>query len=145
MKTWFEAPRKAEVEEEVRRFFELLRDGDLDGARDAVGHHSDDWEWQLWSLWQDTFLVFLEEGEREVDDDSFEGGLWRGDLDWLQDLGVAETFHWDHRGERVAAGGEYFYVNLIYRGEVVDVSAQFQVVAGEDGCFTLQREIIHIA
>lgn len=145
MKIWAEPPRKEEVEDEVRRFFDLLRDGEIDAAREAVVHHSDDWEPQLWSLWQDTYLVYLEEVDREVDDDSLEGGLWRGDLDWLQDLGVAETFHWDEPGQRVAPRGEHFSVNLIYRGEVVDVSADFRVVVGEAGGYLLQREIIHMS
>ena len=144
MERWDQPPAKAEVEASLKSFFDLLRSGQLDQAEAAVAHAEDDWESQLWSLWQDTYLVDLEDYDEEVADDSFEGRLWRSDLKWLRDLGIDETFHWDEEGEHVDPEGEHLFVNLTYKGEILDVSGDFRV-AQVDGAYQLIREIIHMA
>ena len=66
MKIWTEGVSKAEVEAEISAFFQALRRGDLKLARSSVTHHSDDWEHQIWSLWQDTWLIVLEDRDEDV-------------------------------------------------------------------------------
>ncbi len=144
MKKWDQPPTKAEVESEVKAFFSLLQSGKLDEAKAAVAHQFDDWESQVWSIWQDTYLIYLEELDQEVDDDTLEGKVWCNDLSWLNDLEIENTFHWDDEGDRVDAEGEHLFVNLIYKGEVVDVSGDFRVVKEDDG-YRLMRESIHAA
>ena len=61
MKIWTEVVSKAEVEAEISAFFQVLRRGDLKLARSSVAHRWDDWEHQIWSLWQDTWLIALED------------------------------------------------------------------------------------
>ncbi|RLB46977.1 MAG: hypothetical protein DRJ42_26475, partial [Deltaproteobacteria bacterium] len=97
-----------------------------------------------WSLWQDTYLIYLEELDQEVEDDSSEGKGWLNDLSWLSALGLEETFHWDDGGDLVNPAGEHLFVNLTYEGEVLDVSGDFRVVR-DDGGYHLMREIIHTA
>jgi hypothetical protein len=144
MKTWEQPPSKAEVEAELKRFFELLRNGDLEAAGAAVAHHSDDWDSQIWSLWQDTYLIYLEELDQEVEDDSFEGKAWLNDLSWIKDLGIDETFRWDEEEDVVNPEGEHLFVNLTYKGEVLDVSGDFRVTK-DQGSYRLMRQIIHVA
>ncbi len=144
MKKWNEPPAKVEIETELKGFFSLLQGGKLDEAKAAVAHHSDDWDSQIWSIWQDTYLIYLEELDQEVDDDSFEGKGWLSDLSWLSDLGIDGTFHWDDDGDHVNPEGEHLFVNLTFKGEVLDVSGDFRVVR-DDGGYHLMREIIHTA
>ncbi len=146
MKVWTSPPAKREVEEEVRRFFSLLTRGKLEEARDAVAHAHDDWQSQLWSLWQDTYLISLEDDEDATlpADTSLEGEVWLARLDWLADLGIEERFHWRQREATVAAEGESFFVNVTYRGAVTDASAEFRL-ARRQGGLVLMREIIHVA
>ena len=54
MKIWTEGVSKAEIETEISAFFKVLRRGDLKLARSSVAHRWDDWEHQIWSLWQET-------------------------------------------------------------------------------------------
>jgi hypothetical protein len=143
VKRWRNPPAKSEVEDELRAFFALLRHGKLEDARAAIGHKYDDWDSQLWSIWQDTYLIYLEELDQGVEDDSFEGRAWLGDLSWLAELGVDDRFQWDKPGDRVI-DGEHLFVNLTYKGKVLDVSGDFSVVKDGDG-FQLMREIIHAA
>jgi hypothetical protein len=144
MKKWKQAPKKSEVETELKSFFALLQAGKLDAAKAALAHHSDDWESQIWSIWQDTYLIYLEELDQEVEDDSFEGKGWLNDLSWLADLAIEDSFHWDDDGDQVNPEGENLFVNLIYKGELLDVSGDFRVVKDDDG-YHLMREIIHTA
>ncbi|MBW2735248.1 MAG: hypothetical protein JRH20_22930 [Deltaproteobacteria bacterium] len=143
MKTWDQPPTKAEVEAELKSFFALLQEGKLEAAGAAVAHHSDDWESQVWSLWQDTYLIYLEELDEEVPDDSFEGKGWLKDLRWLRDLRIDETFRWDEEGDCVDPEGEHVAFNLVYRREVLDLSGTFEVIKKDDG-YHLTRESIRI-
>ncbi len=143
MKKWNQPPIKVDVEAELKKFFALLQEGKLDAAEATVAHHSNDWESQIWSLWQDTYLIYLEELGKDVEDDSFEGKGWLKDLSWLKDLGIEKTFHWDTEGECVNAEGDHLFINLTYRGEILDVSGVFQVVK-EDSVYHLMRENIHM-
>jgi hypothetical protein len=127
-------PTRTEALAEVKRFFALLKKGDVDGAGAAVEHASKDW-WphQVRSLWQDLVGPWLEErGEDwDVDDDK----SWR-DLGWLSKLGVDLDTDWDGKSDR-------FYVNVEYDGEVTDVSAEFSIAKTPRG-WVLRREIIHM-
>ena len=140
MKIWTEGVSKAEVEAEISAFFQVLRRGDLKLARNSVTHHSDDWEHQIWSLWQDTWLIVLEDRDEEVADESFLGGLWRSDRSWLQSIDIEDSFHWDDVGERAQPDASV-YVNIICDGVVTDVSAEFSVVR-VDGGLALRRDRI---
>lgn len=137
------ASGKREVEQELVYFFDLVRHGKLQAANFALKHKFDDWESQIWSLWQDTYLIYSEEIDQEVEDDTFEGKAWLGDLSWLQDLAIEENFHWDADGQVVAAEGESVFVNVSYKGVVTDVSAIF-LVEQREGKYYLVREIIHV-
>ena len=144
IKKWTEVPTKNSVKDELTIFFELLRCGQLDQAKDSIAHHSNDWDYQLWVLWQSTYLLMLEEMGQEIDDESFEGQGWLIDLDWLSDLGVEETVHWEFPEAFVHPDGEHFFVNLMYQGEILDVSGDFRVI--KDGNeYYLMRVIIHSA
>ena len=44
MKVWKSPVPNTAVEEGIRSFIELLCAGELEGARAAVVHHSDDWD-----------------------------------------------------------------------------------------------------
>ena len=143
MKVWKSPVPKAAVEEAIRSFFARLCGGDLEGARGAVEHRWDDWDHQVWSLWQDTWLIVLEERDEEVEDESFEGGLWRSDLHWLSQLGLEGRFHWSVSGES-ATEGDSVWVNLTVEGEVTDVSAEFTVVQSAGG-LVLRRDALRMA
>jgi hypothetical protein len=130
-----ERPSKAELVTEIERFFALLREGDVEAAGEAVAHAGTDW-WphQVRALWQDLAVPWLEEqGEdADLDDDR----SWR-DFSWLEKIGVDVDTDWD-------AADDTFFVNVVYDGEVTDVSADFRV-AKRDGGWVLEREIIHVA
>ena len=144
MKNWKQPPAKQAVEKEILHFFRLLSSGKLEEAKARVLHHSDDWDHQIWSLWTETYLIVLEELDQEVDDESFEGRGWQTDLRWLKALGIDQSFHWDEMGSHVSPEGEHLFVHVTYEGELTDVTADFRVIL-ENGEFTLQRQIIHVA
>lgn len=135
MKNWKEKPRIEEVEETIKEFFDLLSNGKLNEAKDLINHRHDDWESQIWSLWQDTHLIFLEELDQEVEDESFAGNLWKTDTSWLQKISVDEEMSWDE---------DSVFVNVMYENELTDVSADFTLEKEGEG-YCLTREIIRIA
>lgn len=57
---------------------------------------ADDWKSPIWGLWQDTYLLALEELGPQVDNDSVAGEGWLRDLGWLEDLGLVGSYR--HRG-----------------------------------------------
>lgn len=132
---WKEKPEKKEVEKIIKDFFILLKNGKLNEAKELVNHKHDDWESQIWSIWQDTYLIDLEEIGEEVEDDTFEGNLWKNDLNWLEQLSIEDKFHWTE---------DEVFVNIIYNNIVTDVSAEFSIDKKEDN-YIVTKEIIHIA
>lgn len=141
-KTWASAPDKGEVEAELRGFFDALQSRAVGEARDRVAHRFDDWEAQLHSLWQDTYLILLEDEGREVEDESFEGRAWAEDTTWLADLACG-PISWDGAAPQ-AADREWLYAVVIYDGVETDVTAEFQVVV-RDGAWVLERNALRIA
>ena len=78
-----------------------------------------------------------------MEDDSFEGGLWRSDPHWLSQLGLEGHFHWSVSGE-TATDGDSVWVNLTVEGVVTDVSAFFTVVQSAGG-LVLRRDALRMA
>ena len=135
MKKWKEKPSNEEVEETIKDFFDLLKNEKLDKAKNLINHKFSDWERQIWSLWQDTYLIDLEEIGEEVEDESFEGNLWEKDLKWLNQLTIENVFHWDE---------DSVLVNVKYNNMLTDVSADFSIEK-IDSEYVLTRKIIHVA
>lgn len=135
MKKWKQKPANKEVEKLIKEFFRLLQQGNLDQAKNLINHRYDDWDSQIWSIWQDTYLIYLEDLNQEAEDDTFEGNLWKNDLNWLKKIEIEDKFHWD--------GDNSLFVNIIYENVVTDVSADFSLEQNEAG-YILTREIIHI-
>jgi len=131
----FEArPSKNEAIQEVRGFFDHLKEADVEAAGAAIAHaHKDWWPHQVRSLWQDLVGPWLEEqGEDwDLDDDK----SWR-DLTWLEKIGVELETDWD-------GDDDSFFLNVTYDGEVTDVSAEFSLQEIPTG-WVVRRDIIHV-
>lgn len=56
MKIWNTPPAKKDVELEVKRFFSTLQQALISDAEAMIAHSYDDWESQIWFLWQDTYV-----------------------------------------------------------------------------------------
>jgi hypothetical protein len=124
-KDWNEFPTQTEVITAVRTFFQLLKEGNTDKAYELVEHAFNDWEHQLWSLWQDTFLIWAEDQEIPVRDESFEGESWR-EKGWYSRLDIEPEFLWGTEGLESP-----FHVVIKYDGLPTDVCGEFQVVKND--------------
>lgn len=127
-------PTKKQVLSEVETFFDHLQEGEVEAAGASIAHAGKDW-WphQVRSLWQDLVGPWLEEqGEDwDLNDDK----SWR-DLSWLEKIGVDLDTDWNGTDDD-------FFLNVLYDGEVTDVSAEFSVVELEEG-WVVRRDIIHV-
>ncbi|XDD44747.1 hypothetical protein AB3N58_17565 (plasmid) [Leptospira sp. WS60.C2] len=143
MKIWNEKPLKSEVKKVVKEFFKLLKAGELERAKHIIAHQYEDWDSQLYSLWQDTYLIYLEYRDREVEDDSFEGQLWRKDLRWLKKLQLVDVFKWGNEEGEYVEENDWFNVPINYAGETTDVTAEFRVDK-KDGHYFIVRETMNV-
>ncbi|WP_105973387.1 hypothetical protein [Streptomyces geranii] len=106
MKIWTEPPARTDVEEVVRRYFDLLRAGAFPEAEQLVDHTS--LRHVLRALWT---------GSAGADAGADES--WERDLSWLRELRLGD-FHWGD------AGGS-FYVEIGCLARTLDVSLGFWV------------------
>jgi len=124
MKTWKSKPTNTEIKALIQEFTNLLKLGNLESAKNLVQHKFNDWESSIWSLWQDTYLIYLEDLDKKVSDESFEAKLWKSDLTWLKALEIEDKFNWD---------GNYVSVNIIYEDEFTDTSMSFVLEKNSNG------------
>lgn len=106
MKIWTEPPAKTDVEEVVRRYFDLLRAGKFPEAEQLVDHTS--LRHVLKSMWTGSVGV-----------DAAEGESWERDLSWLRELRLGD-FNWGD-------AGSHFYVEISHLAQTIDVSLGFWV------------------
>jgi hypothetical protein len=129
-----ERPSRSVVESIIRSFFGLLAQQKLDEAEHAVDHHSLDWPFQIWPLWQDTVALDMDPDDPAW---SFEAGTWKQHLSWLGRIGIDNTFHWSDDGNSL-------FTHVTDNGELTDTSADFDIVE-KDGGWVVRRVIIHVA
>ncbi|MCX5265864.1 hypothetical protein [Streptomyces sp. NBC_00199] len=120
MRIWTEHPAKADVESVVRRYFSLLQAGRIPEAEQLIDHHPV--RHVLRSLWTGSV-------EASADGDGVTGSPaadeWEQDLSWLGELHPAD-FHWYDIGSGV-------YVEITYRGQIIEVALSFWVKPVEAG------------
>jgi hypothetical protein len=118
MKTWPEIPARADVEAVVRDYFDLLRAGQVDDATQLVDHtpvpHV------LRSLWKGAVGTTLGEGLGS----GLPADAWSTDLSWLGELELGD-FAW--------GDSNHFYVEIVYRAQVSELSLGFWVKPVGDG------------
>ncbi|MEU7661161.1 hypothetical protein [Streptomyces lincolnensis] len=112
MKTWTERPAKTDVEEVVRRYFSLLRAGNIPEAERLVDHPPV--RHVLKSLWTGS-------AGASADADA----TWERGLSWLGELDLGD-FNWGHTGNG-------FYVEVTYRTQVIEVSLGFWIKPTDAG------------
>lgn len=138
--TWEQKPTRKEVETCIKDFFKLLNAGKLDEARDSIALKFNDWNSQIWSLWQDTYLVHLsiEKPKECPKSTSFKSNGWKNNLDWLQELSI-DKFHWQRWALK-----NTFFVSLCYANKKRDVTADFSVQETPRG-LVVMREIFRVS
>ncbi|GAA1283103.1 hypothetical protein [Saccharothrix xinjiangensis] len=119
MQIWTEHPARTDVDAVVRRYFDLLRAGEVAEAEQLVVGSSS--RHVLKALWKgsvgrsagadDTPPSFAAEDEQ--------------DLSWLRELDLGD-FTGDHAGDRV-------HVEITYRAEVIEVALSFWVKPTDAG------------
>lgn len=127
---WATEPSQAQVHAAIARFVELLHQTDLAGAHALVDHAHTDWDRQIWSLWQTTYVATLT--DREPDDERFGAGRWWTERGWLARLTGGNL----HPGTDARCR-----VELLYDGVLTDLSAEFSVVRTPTGFGLLLERI----
>lgn len=127
-KTWKEYPSKTEITETIKLFFDLLKKGDVESAKNLVSHEYDDWEETLSMLWEDTYLTY----------ESAKGSTYQN-YAWLKDLDMVEDgINWYEITEK--RKNLNVMVDLQYRDEPTGHAATFVVEKNSDGDYILSRE-----
>ncbi|GAA4983760.1 hypothetical protein HD597_009496 [Nonomuraea thailandensis] len=121
MKIWTERPSKTDVEAVVRRYFSLLRAGNVPEAEQLVGDHPTT-RHVLKSLWAGSVGVSVDANETSC---SRAADEWKHDLSWLGELDLV-GFNWGHTGS-------HFYVEVTHRAQVIEVSLGFWVKPTDAG------------
>ncbi|MGW7294961.1 hypothetical protein ACWGIB_21530 [Streptomyces xiamenensis] len=120
MKTWTEYPATADVEALVRRYFGLLRAGQIPEAEQLIDHYPV--RHVLKSLWTGSV-------EMSADEDEASGGPaageWERDLSWLGELDLAD-FHWGYTGSHVN-------VDITCRAQIIEVALGFRIKPTDAG------------
>jgi len=132
-RTWPTKPSQEEAVEHALAFFEALRSGELERAEAMVPHAYEDWNENVFNLFQDHYLIHT-----TPPDSSFEGGWWRSNRGWLADFSV------DGPGEWMGKAGNVLWLSLAYRGEPSGYVAEFQIVP-EGEHFVLQHNAFRMA
>ncbi len=138
LKTWNKNPAESEIKNAVEQFFDYLKNGELDNAKNYVKHADDDWLDTIFAIWQDHYLI-----HETPKDSSFEGKEWLNDLNWLKDLDVVkDDFNiYMPNGKRKNTSVD---IGLQYRDEPSGYAAAF-TVKNKDGKYYLERGLIAMA
>ena len=134
LKTWKEKPTEAEAQKVVEDFFDYLKKGELDNAKNLVDHVYDDWNESIHVIWRDHYLI-----HESAQDESFEGNEWLNNLEWSQNLGILDDFMWGEEKN----DSTYFDVSVTYLGEPSGFAAQFYLVHKDDQYF-VKRDLISL-
>ncbi|GAA2298567.1 hypothetical protein GCM10010149_54180 [Nonomuraea roseoviolacea subsp. roseoviolacea] len=120
MKIWTEHPAKIDVEAVVCRYFSLLRVGKISEAEQLVDHSSV--RHVLKSLWAGSVgaSADADRASRALAADE-----WEQDLSWLRELDLG-GFNW-------GPTGSHLYVEVTYRGRMIEVSLGFWVKPTDAG------------
>lgn len=130
MKKWSEKPSRDDVAAVVQSFLATLVAGKMDEAEAMVAHAYEDWNENVYNLFQDFYLL------HEIPpDSSFEGNWWKKNRAWLADLSTTGS-EW--------VGEDVLWIDLAYRGKANGYIGEFQVV-DEDGGFVVQHNAFRMA
>lgn len=132
MKTWSEKPSNDEVLALVKSFIETLAAGKIEEAEAMVGHAYEDWNENVYNLFQDHYLIHA-----TPPDSSFEGNWWKTNRAWLADVAM-------QGGEWMGKNKNVLWVDIVYRGEPSGYIGEFQVV-DEEGGFAVQHNAFRMA
>jgi hypothetical protein len=119
VKVWTERPAEIDVEAVVSRYFILLRAGKIHEAEQLVEHTPV--RHVLKSLWSGSVGA-------SADDEAscrLAAGEWEQNLFWLGELDLGD-FNW-------GPTGTHFYVEIIYRAQIIEVSLGFRVKPTDAG------------
>ncbi|WP_280299793.1 hypothetical protein [Nocardia abscessus] len=119
MKIWPERPAETVVEAVVRRYFDLLRAGKIPEAEQLVDHTPV--RHVLESLWSGSVGASAD-GEASC---RLAADEWEQNLSWLSELDLGD-FNW-------GPTGTHFYVEVIYRARIIEVSLGFWVKPTDAG------------
>lgn len=120
MEIWVERPVKADVEAVLRRYFGLLRGGQIPEAEQLVDHTPV--RHVLRSLWKGSVGASAEDDEA---DSRLAAGEWERDLSWLGALDLG-GFSWGPTGSHVS-------VEVTYRAQTIEVALSFWVKQTDAG------------
>ena len=132
-KVWPTKPSNDDVVAHIRAFFDTLRAGKLDEAEVMIAHAYDDWNENVYSLFQDHYLI-----HDTPPDSSFEGNWWKSNRAWLADFSLPDSPQWVGKAKNVA------WFDIAYRGERSGYIGEFQVV-DTGGGFTVQHNAFRMA
>ncbi|WP_280349975.1 hypothetical protein [Nocardia abscessus] len=119
VKIWPERPAETVVEAVVYRYFDLLRAGKIPEAEQLVDHTPV--RHVLESLWSGSVGA-------SADDEAscrLAADEWEQNLSWLSELDLGD-FNW-------GPTGTHFYVEVIYRARIIEVSLGFWVKPTDAG------------
>lgn len=133
MQTWQARPSEAEVVRHAREFFATLVAGKLEDAEGMVAHAFEDWNENVYNLFQDHYLI-----HETPPDSTFEGNWWKTNRAWLADFSIAGDGQWMGKQRNV------LWLDLAYRGEPSGYIAELQLEE-RDGKFVLQHNAFRMA
>lgn len=118
VKIWSAPPTRADVEAVVDGYFALLRAAKLEELEQLVEEHGT--AHVLKALWSESAGVGPDRDRRKA------AGEWKEDLSWLGELARADIT-WSING------GVSPYVEISYRGRILDVALSFHVREHDTG------------
>jgi hypothetical protein len=133
MQTWTTKPANEAVLEHARAFFAALVSGEIEKADGMVAHAYEDWNENVYNLFQDHVLVHT-----TPPDSSFEGEWWKKNRGWLADFSLEGEGQWMGKQKNV------LWLDVAYRGEPSGYIAEFEVVE-TNGAFALQHTAFRMA
>lgn len=132
LKVWPTQPSHDEAAAHVATFMSTLTAGKLDEAYALVAHAWDDWNENVYNLFQDHYLI-----HETPPDSSFEGNWWKTNRAWLADL-TAQGAEW------MGAKKNVLWIDIVYRGEPSGYVGEFQLVE-KDGGWVVQHNAFKMA
>jgi hypothetical protein len=131
MKVWSSPPSYEDVRAYLQTFFDALSGGKLEEAEGMVAHAYQDWNENVYNLFQDHYLI-----HESPPDSTFVGNWWKTNRAWLADISAQPGGEW--MGEKV------LWVDIAFRGEASGYIGEFQIV-DKDGGFAIQHNSFRMA
>ena len=130
---WPTRPSNDQVLVVFRQFFDAVCAGKLEEAEAMVAHAYEDWNENVYNLFQDHYLI-----HSTPPDSTFDGKWWNANRGWLADFTIAGDPQWMGKLNNVV------WIDLAYRGKPSGYIAELQVVEQEGG-FVLEHQAFRMA